>query len=137
MAENDYKGWDHITHALGNRVRLVGDDLFVPQTQLLQKGVKENYANAILIKPNQVGTLTETLNTIQLANTKNYMPIISHRSGETEDTFIADLAIGTNTVAIKAGSMCRTDRVCKYNQIQRIATELGQSVYYAGQDQFI
>ena len=136
MAEDDWEGWAELTKRLGNRVQLVGDDLFVTNTLLLQKGIKQHVANAILIKPNQIGTLTETLAAIHLAKSVNYNTIISHRSGETEDTCIADLAVGTNAGQIKTGSLCRTDRVAKYNQLLRIEEALGNRGKYAGQRVF-
>lgn len=133
MAENDWQGWIDLTKRLGARVQLVGDDLFVTNTILLQKGIDEKAANAILIKPNQIGTLTETLAAIQLAKSAHYNTIISHRSGETEDTTIADIAVATNASQIKTGSLCRTDRVAKYNQLLRIEAQLGAKGQYAGQ----
>jgi enolase len=132
MAEDDWDGWKLLTRKLGNRVQLVGDDLFVTNTALLQRGITEKAANAILIKPNQIGTLTETLAAISLAKTANFNTIISHRSGETEDTTIADIAVGTNAGQIKTGSLCRTDRVAKYNQLLRIEEQLGCKGKYAG-----
>jgi enolase len=132
MAEDDWDGWKTLTQYLGQRTQLVGDDLFVTNTALLQKGIKEHAANAILIKPNQIGTLTETLSAIQLAKSANYRTVISHRSGETEDTTIADLAVATNAGQIKTGSLSRSDRIAKYNQLLRIEEELGQSGQYAG-----
>ncbi len=120
MAENDWAGWAHLTQKLGSSVQLVGDDLFVTNTAMLEKGIREHIANAILIKPNQIGTLTETLNAIHMAKAAGYHAVISHRSGETEDTTIADLAVGTNAGQIKTGSLCRSDRVAKYNQLLRI-----------------
>ena len=136
MAEDDWEGWALLTKRLGNRVQLVGDDLFVTNTALLQKGISQHIANAILIKPNQIGTLTETLAAIQLAKESNYNTIISHRSGETEDTFIADLAVATNAGQIKTGSLCRTDRVAKYNQLLRIEEQLGGKGKYASRSVF-
>jgi enolase len=136
MAENDWAGWAALTKRLGQRVQLVGDDLFVTNTELLQKGINEHIANAILIKPNQIGTLTETLAAIQLAKQAGYNTIISHRSGETEDTFIADLAVATNAGQIKTGSLCRTDRVAKYNQLLRIEAQLGAKGKYASRNVF-
>jgi enolase len=136
MAEDDWDGWQQLTARLGRRVQLVGDDLFVTNTMLLQKGIAQKVANAILIKPNQIGTLTETLAAIQLAKQAHYNTIISHRSGETEDTTIADLAVATNAGQIKTGSLCRTDRVAKYNQLLRIEEQLGQQGQYAGQKVF-
>lgn len=136
MAENDWDGWQKLTKRLGNRVQIVGDDLFVTNTTLLQKGISQHAANAILIKLNQIGTLTETLAAIQLAKDAHYNTIISHRSGETEDTTIADLAVATNAGQIKTGSLCRTDRVAKYNQLLRIEEQLGDKGKYAGQRVF-
>lgn len=132
MSENDWEGWKHLTERLGKQVQLVGDDLFVTNTELLQKGISQHIANAILIKPNQIGTLTETLAAIQMAKKARYNTIISHRSGETEDTTIADIAVGTNAGQIKTGSLCRSDRVAKYNRLLRIASELGNKARYAG-----
>jgi enolase len=132
MAEDDWEGWAALTKRLGNRIQLVGDDLFVTNTELLQKGIHQHVANAILIKPNQIGTLTETLAAIHLAKSAHYNTIISHRSGETEDTTIADLAVATNAGQIKTGSLCRTDRVAKYNQLLRIEEALGSRGKYAG-----
>jgi enolase len=132
MAENDWQGWQKLTQRLGNKVQLVGDDLFVTNTEILARGIEEKIANAILIKPNQIGTLTETLAAIEMAKQAGYNTIISHRSGETEDTTIADLAVATNAGQIKTGSLCRTDRVAKYNQLLRIEEQLGHDGYYAG-----
>jgi enolase len=124
LAEEDWEGWKALTQALGNRIQLVGDDLFVTQRERLQQGINQQVANAILIKMNQVGTVSETLDTIQLAKQHAYGTIISHRSGETEDTMIADLAVATQAGQIKAGSVCRTDRTAKYNQLLRIEEAL-------------
>jgi enolase len=124
LFEDDWKGWFDLTSALGNKVLLVGDDLFVTNVERLYRGILEKTANAILIKPNQIGTLSETLETIALAKDKGFTPVISHRSGETEDTFIADMAFGLNIPYIKTGSLSRTDRVCKYNQLIRIEEEI-------------
>jgi enolase len=133
MGENDWAGWASLTEALsGKGVQLVGDDLFVTNPAFLQKGIDENIANAILIKVNQIGTLTETLQTIALAKEHQYGTIISHRSGETEDVTIADIAVATNAGQIKTGAPSRTDRVAKYNQLLRIEEELGSSAKYAG-----
>lgn len=131
MAENDWAGWKLLTEQLGNKIQLVGDDLFVTHTALLQRGIDQGVANAILIKPNQIGTLTETLDAIRAAKKAHYGTIISHRSGETEDTSIADIAVGTHAGQIKTGSLCRTDRVSKYNQLLRIADLLGPQASYA------
>ncbi len=130
LDENDWKGWGNLTKALGKKTQLVGDDLFVTNAKLLQRGITENVANSILIKLNQIGTVTETLQTIELAKTNSYTNIISHRSGETEDTFIADLAVATNSGQIKTGSASRSDRMAKYNQLLRIEEDLGSSALF-------
>jgi enolase len=129
-AENDWDGWKRLTEKLGNKIQLVGDDLFVTNVEFLRRGIAEHVANSILIKVNQIGTLTETLATIDLAKTNGYGTIISHRSGETEDTSIADIAVGTNAGQIKTGSISRSDRVAKYNQLLRIEEELGDKAVY-------
>jgi enolase len=129
-AENDWDGWKKLTAKLGNEIQLVGDDVFVTDVAFLRKGIAEHVANSILIKVNQIGTLTETLATIDLAKKNNYRVVISHRSGETEDTTIADIAVATNAGQIKTGSLCRTDRVAKYNQLLRIEQELGDKAVY-------
>jgi len=131
MAENDWAGWRVLTDRLGKKIQLVGDDLFVTNTELLQKGINENIANAILIKLNQIGTLTETLRAIEMAKNAGYRTIISHRSGESEDTTIADLAVGTHAGQIKTGSLCRSDRVAKYNRLLYINAENEGFVQYA------
>jgi enolase len=131
-AENDWDGWKKLTARLGDKIQLVGDDLFVTNVSFLRKGIEEHVANSILIKVNQIGTLTETLATIELAKKNNYTAVISHRSGETEDTTIADLAVATNAGQIKTGSLCRSDRVAKYNQLLRIEEELGDNAIYGG-----
>ncbi len=131
LAEDDWKGWREMTVRLGKKVQLVGDDLFVTNPSRLSKGIREGVANAILIKPNQIGTLTETLEVIEIAKSARYGTIISHRSGETEDTTISDLAVGTNAGQIKSGATSRTDRVAKYNQLLRIEEELGRQAVYA------
>ncbi len=131
-AENDWKGWKALTDAIGNKTQLVGDDLFVTNTEFLAKGIKEGVANSILVKVNQIGSLTETLDAVEMAKEANYTAVISHRSGETEDTTIADIAVATNAGQIKTGSLCRTDRVCKYNQLLRIEELLGDSAIYGG-----
>lgn len=136
MAENDWEGWVNLTEQVGDRVQLVGDDLFVTNVRFLQRGIDEGAANSILIKVNQIGTLTETLDTIELAKTNNMTAVISHRSGETEDTFIADLAVATNAGQIKTGSLCRSDRIAKYNQLLRIEEDLGDSARYPGMKAF-
>jgi enolase len=136
MAENDWEGWKNLMQAVGDRVQLVGDDLFVTNVKFLQRGIDENAANSILIKVNQIGTLTETLDAIELAKTHNMTAVVSHRSGETEDTFIADLAVATNAGQIKTGSLCRSDRIAKYNQLLRIEEDLGDSARYPGRNAF-
>jgi enolase 1/2/3 len=136
MAENDWDGWKAMTGELGNRIQLVGDDLFVTNTKFLQKGIDLGVANSILIKVNQIGTLTETLDCIQLAKSNGRTAVISHRSGETEDAFIADLAVATNAGQIKTGSISRSDRIAKYNQLLRIEEELGDAARYLGRDAF-
>jgi len=134
MDENDWEGWKLLTDALGGAVQLVGDDLFVTNTGILQRGIDAGVGNAILIKPNQIGTLTETLDAIGMAHKAGYATIISHRSGETEDVTIADLAVATDAGQIKTGSLCRSDRVAKYNQLLRIADRLGSGARYAGRE---
>jgi len=132
LAEDDWEGWAKLTQTLGGRVQLVGDDLFCTNVDLLERGIDQGVANAILIKVNQIGTLTETLQCIELARSNGYAAVISHRSGETEDTFIADLAVGSGVGQIKTGSASRTDRVAKYNQLLRIAEELGDVAFFPG-----
>lgn len=136
MSEDDWQGWKVLSDKLGKKLQLVGDDLFVTNVQLLQRGIESKIANAILIKVNQIGTLTETLNAINTAHTAGYKCIISHRSGETEDTSIADLAVATNAGQIKTGSLSRSDRVAKYNQLMRIEDQLGDVAVYAGRGAF-
>ena len=136
MAENDWDGWKTLTEAIGKRAQLVGDDLFVTNTAFLRKGIERGVANSILIKVNQIGTLTETLECIALARTNQYTTVISHRSGETEDSFIADLAVATNAGQIKTGSLSRSDRIAKYNQLLRIEEELGSAARYPGRAAF-
>jgi enolase len=136
MAENDWAGWKNLTDRIGKRVQLVGDDLFVTNVKFLQRGIDEETANSILIKVNQIGTLTETLDAIELARTNNMTAVISHRSGETEDSFIADLAVATNAGQIKTGSLSRSDRIAKYNQLLRIEEDLGDSAKYPGRKAF-
>jgi enolase 1/2/3 len=136
LAEDDWGGWSQLTKALESRVQLVGDDLFCTNVDRLARGIEEGVANAILIKVNQIGTLTETLQCIELARANGYNVVVSHRSGETEDTFIADLAVATGAGQIKTGSASRTDRVAKYNQLLRIAEELGDVAHYPGRDLF-
>ena len=132
MGENDWEGWSMLTRALGDRVQLVGDDLFVTNVERLSTGIEKGVANAILIKVNQIGTLTETLDAIQMANRAGYTAVVSHRSGETEDTTIADISVALNAGQIKTGAPSRTDRVAKYNQLLRIEEELGESAQYLG-----
>ena len=132
LAEDDWSGWSLLTKKLGNQIQLVGDDLFVTNPKILKRGIEEKSANAILIKVNQIGTLTETLDAIRMADAAGFASVTSHRSGETEDTTIADLAVGASTGQIKTGSLCRTDRICKYNQLLRIESELGDRARYAG-----
>jgi len=132
FAENDWAGWKKMTDSMGKNTQLVGDDLFVTNTSFLRRGIEEGIANSILIKVNQIGTLTETLDAIELAKEHGYTAVISHRSGETEDTTIADLVVATNAGQIKTGSLCRTDRVAKYNQLLRIEEELGDNAIYGG-----
>jgi enolase len=136
LGENDWDGWRELTESLGESVQLVGDDLFVTNTEFLQRGIEQGVGNAILVKVNQIGTLTETLEAIELAKRNGYRCIISHRSGETEDTFIADLAVATRSGQIKTGSASRTDRVAKYNQLLRIAEALGDGAEYPGRGAF-
>jgi len=136
MAENDWQGWRLLTEKLGKKIQLVGDDIFVTNTEIFKRGITENIANAILIKLNQIGTLTETLAAITMAKQAHYAAVISHRSGETEDTTIADLSVGTAAGQIKTGSLCRTDRVAKYNQLLRIEELLGGQANYAGRSAF-
>lgn len=136
MGEEDWEGWKMLTNALGDKIQLVGDDLFVTNTERLSKGIKLGVANAILIKVNQIGTLTETLEAIQMANRAGYAAVVSHRSGETEDTTIADLSVALNAGQIKTGAPSRTDRVAKYNQLLRIEEELGDVAQYLGRDAF-
>ena len=132
MAEDDWDGWAALTQALGDRVQLVGDDLFVTNVERLQQGVERGIANAILVKVNQIGTLTETLETVELAHRSAYRVVMSHRSGETEDTTIADLAVATNCGQIKTGAPARSDRVAKYNQLLRIEHDLGETAAFRG-----
>ena len=130
LAENDWKAWQSMTKKLGDRIQIVGDDLFVTNTGRIARGIKEKSANAVLIKLNQIGTLTETLDAIRMAHKAGWNAVVSHRSGETEDTFIADLAVAMGTGQIKTGSLCRSERVCKYNQLLRIEDELGESAEF-------
>ena len=136
MAENDWAGWKRLTERLGKSVQLVGDDLFVTNTRILREGIEQGVANSILIKVNQIGTLTETFAAIEMAKRSGYTSVISHRSGETEDTTIADIAVGTNVLQIKTGSLSRSDRVAKYNQLLRIEEDLGAPASYPGRDAF-
>jgi enolase len=135
-AEGDWEGWAMLTRKLGNKVQLVGDDLFVTNTEILKRGIDQEIANAILIKPNQIGTLTETLAAIRMATKAGYASIVSHRSGETEDCAIADIAVGTTATQIKTGSLCRSDRTAKYNQLLRIERMLGRRARYPGASAF-
>jgi enolase len=136
MAEGDWDGWKLLTDRLGRRLQLVGDDLFVTNARILREGIQKGIANSILIKVNQIGTLTETFEAIELAKRSRYTTVISHRSGETEDTTIADIAVGANALQIKTGSLSRSDRIAKYNQLLRIEEDLGDSVSYPGRDAF-
>ena len=135
-AENDWEGWKFMTDTLGDKMQLVGDDLFVTNTERLKKGIEKGVANSILIKVNQIGTLTETLAAIEMAHKAGYTAVVSHRSGETEDVTIADIVVATNAGQIKTGSASRTDRICKYNQLLRIEEELGDAAVYAGRAAF-
>ncbi|MBS0228731.1 MAG: phosphopyruvate hydratase [Proteobacteria bacterium] len=137
MAENDWDGWKQLTDRLGGKVQLVGDDLFVTNPCIFKDGIARGVGNAILIKVNQIGTLSETLEAIAMANAAKYAAIVSHRSGETEDTTIADIAVATTATQIKTGSLCRSDRVAKYNQLLRIEQQLGSAARYAGRDAFV
>jgi enolase len=136
MAENDWDGWKMLTDRLGKRIQLVGDDLFVTNSKILKEGIDKGIANSILIKLNQIGTLTETLDAIETAKHAGYTTVISHRSGETEDTTLADLAVAVNSGQLKTGSLCRTDRICKYNQLLRIEDELGSVAVFRGKKVF-
>jgi enolase len=136
MDESDWEGWADLTQKVGDRVQLVGDDLFVTNTAILQRGIDEKIANSILIKFNQIGSLSETLDAIKMAKDAGYTVVISHRSGETEDTTIADLAVATAAGQIKTGSLCRSDRVAKYNRLLRIESELGAKAAYNGRSEF-
>jgi enolase len=137
MSEDDWDGWKLLTARLGNKVQLVGDDLFVTNPRIFKEGIERGVANAILVKVNQIGTLTETLEAIAMADAANYAAVVSHRSGETEDTTIADIAVATTATQIKTGSLCRSDRVAKYNQLLRIEQALGADARYAGRDAFV
>ena len=136
LDENDWDGWEMLTKKLGKKIQLVGDDLFVTNPKILKEGIEKKIANSVLIKVNQIGTLTETLETIKLAQENYYTAVVSHRSGETEDITIADLAVGTNAMQIKTGSMSRSERVAKYNQLLRIEEDLQDKAKYAGLDAF-
>jgi enolase len=136
MSEKDWKGWKVLTDHLGSKVQLVGDDIFVTNTKIFKKGIDEGIGNSILIKLNQIGTLTETLDAIEMAKRAGYTAVVSHRSGESEDATIADLAVATNAGQIKTGSLSRTDRIAKYNQLIRIEEELGDAAQYRGKDVF-
>ncbi|MFA6829407.1 MAG: phosphopyruvate hydratase, partial [Bacilli bacterium] len=136
LAEEDWEGWVELTKRLGDKIQLVGDDLFVTNVDFVRKGIKMHAANSVLIKVNQIGTLTETLDTIRLAQTNGYTTMVSHRSGETEDTTIADLAVALNAGMIKTGSASRTDRMAKYNQLLRIEEELGENAAFEGKHSF-
>lgn len=136
MAEDDWDGWSLLTGRLGSHVQLVGDDIFVTNTSILRRGIDARVANAILIKPNQIGTLTETVAAIDMATAVGYGAVVSHRSGETEDSTIADIAAATSATQIKTGSMSRSDRLAKYNQLLRIEQSLGDQARYSGKDAF-
>ena len=136
MSENDWDGWKLLTDRLGAKVQLVGDDIFVTNTKIIAKGIQEGIANSVLIKVNQIGTLTETLAAIEMAKRARYTAVVSHRSGETEDTTIADIAVATNALQIKTGSLCRSDRLAKYNQLLRIEEDLGDATAYPGRSAF-
>jgi enolase len=132
MAENDWPGWKLMTQTLGKKIQLVGDDIYVTNTSIFARGIAEGIANSILIKLNQIGTVTETMAAMRMASEANYTAVVSHRSGETEDAFIADLVVATNAGQIKTGSASRTDRIAKYNQLLRIEEELGAAAEFAG-----
>ena len=134
MDEDDWSGWSELTAAVGDKVQIVGDDLFVTNTERLKRGIEEKSANSILIKVNQIGSLTETINAVDMANRASFTSVMSHRSGETEDNTIADLAVALNTGQIKTGSASRSDRMAKYNQLLRIEEMLGNSAIYLGRD---
>src|SRR5690606_2292298 len=137
MDEGDWDSWALLTRRLGDKVQLVGDDLFVTNPRIFRDGIERGVGNAILIKANQIGTLTETLEAIAMADAARYAAVVSHRSGETEDTTIADIAVATTATQIKTGSLCRSDRVAKYNQLLRIEEALGSAARYAGRDAFV
>jgi enolase len=136
MSEEDWDGWKALTDTLGKKIQLVGDDIFVTNTEIFARGIERGIANSILIKVNQIGSLTETLEAMKMASDAGYTSIVSHRSGETEDAFIADLVVATNAGQIKTGSASRTDRIAKYNQLLRIEEELGAAAHFAGRKAF-
>jgi enolase len=136
LDENDWEGWQKLNALLGDKIQLVGDDLFVTNTTYIKKGIELKAANSVLIKVNQIGTITETLDAIEMAKKAHWTAVVSHRSGESEDTTIADLVVGVNAGQIKTGSMSRTDRIAKYNQLIRIEDELGEVAQYLGKDTF-
>jgi len=136
LSENDWSGWKRLSQRIGDKVQIVGDDVFVTNTDILEKGIQDGVCNSILIKVNQIGTLTETLNAVEMAKRAGYTAVISHRSGETEDTTIADIAVAVNAGQIKTGSLCRTDRVAKYNQLLRIEEMLGETGVFNGRKVF-
>jgi enolase len=136
MSDHDWGGWKILTDRLGKSVQIVGDDVFVTNTRIFREGIRQGLANSILIKVNQIGTLTETFAAIEMAKRAGYTAVISHRSGETEDSFIADLAVATNVMQIKTGSMSRSDRMAKYNQLLRIEEDLGDTASYPGRDAY-
>ena len=136
MSEHDWAGWKLLTDRLGKNIQLVGDDIFVTNTKILKQGIAKGVANSILIKINQIGTLTETFAAVTMATRARYTSVISHRSGETEDSIIADIAVGTNAGQIKTGSLSRSDRIAKYNQLLRIEEDLGEAASYPGRDAF-
>jgi enolase len=136
MAEDDWDGWKVLTRRLGKKVQLVGDDLFVTNTRYIRQGIDKGIANSVLIKINQIGTLTETFAAIEMAKRSGYTSVVSHRSGETEDTTIADIAVASNALQIKTGSLCRSDRLAKYNQLLRIEEDLGDTASYPGRGAF-
>jgi enolase len=136
LSENDWKGWEAMTKRIGHKVQIVGDDIFVTNPEIFSKGIKKGIANSILIKLNQIGSLTETLDAIEMAKRAGYTAVVSHRSGETEDSTIADLAVAMNTGQIKTGSLSRTDRIVKYNRLLRIEEELGDAAIFRGKDVF-
>jgi len=132
LAENDWEGWQHMTEVLGNKIQIVGDDLFVTNPERIKMGIEKKAGNSVLIKLNQIGTLSETIKAIKTANQAGFTAVVSHRSGETEDTTISDLVVGLATGQIKTGSLCRTDRICKYNQLLRIEEQLGSGAEFPG-----